>query len=197
MVKWRFPSLYINHSKWSKPVGSMHDEDFTVSDTHRFLIAIGSNRPAKGDLGPSKLVAKAVSALREAEFSIEYVAKTITTPPMGPARRRFANSAAVIASDMCPDDLLLQLKAIERTLGRRTGQRWGDRTIDLDIILWSGGSFRGVDPPLTIPHASFRSRGFVLQPAAEIAPDWRDPVTGLSLRQLAFRQKKRRPLTGR
>jgi 2-amino-4-hydroxy-6-hydroxymethyldihydropteridine diphosphokinase len=57
--------------------------------------------------------------------------------------------------------------------------------LDLDIVLWSGGAWSG--PGLTVPHIAFRERRFVLDPAAEVAPAWRDPVSGRTLRQLAAR----------
>ncbi len=82
-------------------------------------------------------------------------------------------------------------RTIERVFGRdRRGQRWRSRTLDLDIVLWSGGTWYG--PRLAIPHPLFRQRDFVLRPAAQIAPDWRDPVSGLTLRQLAARAVRRR-----
>ena len=62
--------------------------------------------------------------------------------------------------------------------------------IDLDIILWSGGSWG--EPALTVPHRLFRGREFVLAPLARVAADWRDPVTGLSVRQLAARLRRKR-----
>jgi 2-amino-4-hydroxy-6-hydroxymethyldihydropteridine diphosphokinase len=64
--------------------------------------------------------------------------------------------------------------------------------LDLDVVLWSGGAW--ASSRLTVPHAAFRTRTFVLDPAATIAPDWRDPLTGLTLRQLAVRLRRRRPL---
>ena len=57
--------------------------------------------------------------------------------------------------------------------------------LDLDVILWSGGPY--AEPGLTIPHPLFRIRDFVLAPAAHVAADWRDPVTGLTVRQLHAR----------
>ena len=85
---------------------------------------------------------------------------------------------------------------IEASFGcRRGGQRWGARVLDLDIILWEGGAWSS--PDLTVPHTAFRSRSFVLTPAAAIAPRWRDPVTGLSLRQLRARLTRPRPLPKR
>jgi len=77
------------------------------------------------------------------------------------------------------------LKAIETAFGRRRGQRWTDRVIDLDIILWSDGAWAG--DGLIVPHPEFRRRDFVLRPLGAIVPDWRDPVTGRTVRQLAAR----------
>src|SRR3546814_19903770 len=81
----------------------------------------------------------------------------MTTPPLGPTIRRFANMVAIIESDDDPPALLRRLKAIEHAFGRRRGRRWGARVIDLDIILWSGGA--GADAWLTVPHRAFRERG--------------------------------------
>ncbi|MBS0475742.1 MAG: 2-amino-4-hydroxy-6-hydroxymethyldihydropteridine diphosphokinase, partial [Proteobacteria bacterium] len=71
--------------------------------------------------------------------------------------------------------------------------RWTSRVLDLDVIFWSAGTW--VSPGLTVPHLEFRQRAFVLQPAAAIAPRWRDPLTGLTPRHLAARlaKPKRRP----
>lgn len=90
--------------------------------------------------------------------------------------------AAIVETDEAPGALLARLKAIEAAFGRRRGQCWGARVIDLDIILWSGGAW--ASPGLTIPHPAFRGRDFVLRPLAQIAPGWRDPVSGRTIRQL-------------
>ena len=76
--------------------------------------------------------------------------------------------------------------------GRRRGQRWGDRVLDLDIILWSGGVWRSAD--LKIPHPAFTQRRFVLDPACTIAADWRDPLSGLTVAQAQARLTRPRPL---
>ncbi len=115
----------------------------------------------------------------------------VETAPLGPALRRFANAVAVVESDLSPPDMLDQLKEIEAAFGRRRGQLWADRVIDLDIVLWSGGSWSSAG--LTVPHPEFRNRDFVLGPLLQIAPDWRDPVTGLTVRHLAARLTRRRP----
>jgi 2-amino-4-hydroxy-6-hydroxymethyldihydropteridine diphosphokinase len=62
--------------------------------------------------------------------------------------------------------------------------------LDLDIILWSGGAWGGPGP--IVPHPEYRGRAFVLAPLAEIAPGWRDPLTGATVRQLLARLNARR-----
>ena len=116
----------------------------------------------------------------------------IATPAMGAAQRRFANAALVLESELDPPSLLAALKRTEREFGRRPGQRWGDRVLDLDIVLWSGGAWRSGG--LTIPHAAFAQRRFVLDPACAIAPDWRTPPHGLTLAQHQARLTRPRPL---
>ena len=110
----------------------------------------------------------------------------LQTAPIGPSSRRYANSAAIVEATLDPPEMLALAKRIERDFGRKPGgQRWTARVLDLDLVLWSGGAW--VEPGLTVPHPQFRERGFVLAPAALIAPRWRDPVTGMTLRQLHAR----------
>ncbi len=151
-----------------------------------YLIAIGSNRRGRHG-GPRDAVRAAIARLGD----VRTASPIVETPPLGPSVRRFANAACIVASDETPPALLARLKAIERDFGRRRGRRWGARVIDLDIILWSGGCW--ASPGLTVPHAAFRTRDFVLAPAAAIGPDWRDPVTNSTLRQLRARLTRRAP----
>jgi 2-amino-4-hydroxy-6-hydroxymethyldihydropteridine diphosphokinase len=116
----------------------------------------------------------------------------ICTPAMGAAQRRFANAALVLESALDPPALLAALKRTELAFGRRPGQRWGDRVLDLDIIAWSGGGWRS--KALTIPHPAFAARRFVLDPACTIAPDWRTPPVGLTLAHHQARLTRPRPL---
>jgi len=116
----------------------------------------------------------------------------IVTPPMGAARRRFANAALVLESELAPPALLAALKRMEREFGRRRGRRWGDRVLDGDIILWSAGAWRS--DGLSIPHPHFAARDFVLAPARAIAPLWRDPASGLTIAQAHARLTRPRPL---
>jgi len=116
----------------------------------------------------------------------------VTSAPLGPSIRRYANAVALIETGESPPALLARLKAIERAFGRRRGRRWGARVIDLDIILWSGGAWAG--PGLTIPHVAWRARTFVLAPLAGLAPDWRAPGTALTVRHALARLTRPRAL---
>ena len=158
----------------------------------RYLVALGSNVRHSRHGNPRKVLAAAVDSLTGAGLEVTDASVIIDSAPVGPSLRRYANSAAIIASDLAPDALLDRLKRIERDFGRTNrGQRWRARVLDLDIILWSGGSF--VSESLIIPHAAFRERTFVLGCAAIIAPDWRDPITGLTIKQLHTRLTRPRP----
>jgi 2-amino-4-hydroxy-6-hydroxymethyldihydropteridine diphosphokinase len=135
----------------------------------------------------------ALDRLRREKVTVLHAAPMLQTAPLGPSLRRYANSAAIIETALRPTDLLALLKRIERDFGRRVGgQRWTSRVLDLDVILWSGGSFAA--PGLTVPHPLFRERDFVLAPAAAIAPAWHDPITGRTLRQLHARLTRLRTL---
>jgi 2-amino-4-hydroxy-6-hydroxymethyldihydropteridine diphosphokinase len=152
----------------------------------RYLIALGSNQRHQRHGRPEQVLTAALAALRQGSITVLASAPVIRSAPLGPSRRRYANGAALIKTRLGPVELLDQLQAIEAAFGRRRGgQRWTARVLDLDIVLWSGGAWSS--PGLTIPHTEFRGRDFVVRPACAIAPDWRDPLTGLSLRQLHSR----------
>jgi 2-amino-4-hydroxy-6-hydroxymethyldihydropteridine diphosphokinase len=154
-----------------------------------YAIALGSNRRSRHG-SPAETVRAAAAALR-----VERLSRIRATPALGPAGRGFANAAAILSSDLDPPRLLEALKAVEKRFGRRAGRRWGPRVLDLDIILWSGGPWEGA--ALVVPHPQFRRRRFVLEPLAEIAPRWRDPLTGASVRQLLARLARRPPVDRR
>jgi 2-amino-4-hydroxy-6-hydroxymethyldihydropteridine diphosphokinase len=154
-----------------------------------YAIALGSNR-RHARFGGS--VALIEDALRRLPGVLLLRSRTMASRPLGPSARTYANAAAIIESDMMPQAMLAALQAIERDLGRvRSGQKWRARTMDLDIIFWSDGVWASSN--LTIPHREFRARRFVLDPLAEIVPDWRDPVTGQAVKHLRARHIKARP----
>ena len=157
----------------------------------RYLVALGSNMRHHRHGAPAGVIRAALEAMEWAGLRVVRSAPVIATAPLGPSRRRFANSAALVEAELAPDDLLATLKGIEREFGRKAGQAWGARVLDLDIILWSGGAWS--TPGLTIPHPAFRARAFVTVPASAIVPAWRDPLTGLTLRQTHARLTRPRP----
>ena len=158
----------------------------TSSHSFTYAIAIGSNRRGRHG-SPAAEVRSAIAALA----GIVAVSPIIDSDPVGPSIRRFSNAVALLESTDAPPAMLARLKAIERAFGRRRGQRWNARVIDLDIVLWSGGPW--CSPRLTVPHIAFRERDFVLRPLLAVAPGWRDPLSGLTVRQLHVRLTKPKP----
>ncbi|MCP1470780.1 2-amino-4-hydroxy-6-hydroxymethyldihydropteridine diphosphokinase [Sphingobium sp. OAS761] len=159
------------------------------ASAHLYLLALGSNRPLSAARTPARLIAEA-AALIGARARIVAQAPVFDTAPVGPSSRRFANSALLVESPLPPPAMLALCQAIETGLGRRRYRRWGARSMDIDIILWSGGRWRGAG--LTVPHPAFRTRPFVLAPAHAIHPHGRDPETGLRITHLRARAAKAR-----
>jgi len=133
-------------------------------------------------------LARALAALASAPaIRILAVSPFIETEPVGgpPGQGMYLNGAAQVETDLAPAALLAELKSVEHRLGRRDGPRWGERPIDLDILLYDDLVLE--TPDLVIPHSRLSERRFVLAPLAEIAPDARDPRSGLSVRDLLAR----------
>jgi 2-amino-4-hydroxy-6-hydroxymethyldihydropteridine diphosphokinase len=149
-----------------------------------YAIGLGSNRRSRHG-SPAATLRAALDALAP-----DAASRIHATPALGPAGRAFANAAAIVTAELDPPAMLEALKDMERAFGRRPGRRWGPRVLDLDILLWSGGAW-GEDG-LVVPHPEMRRRPFVLAPLAEIAPGWRDPVSGATVRQLLFRLRRPR-----
>ncbi len=92
------------------------------------------------------------------------------TAPVGMTEQPgFLNLVAEVETDLDPQDLLELVLVVERSLGRVRTQRWGPRTVDIDILLY--GDVRVDTPILAIPHPEMTRRRFVLEPLLEIAPD--------------------------
>ena len=130
-------------------------------------IAIGSNLAS-----PLEQVNAAVQALGEIPQSrIVAVSSFYRTPPLGPQDQPdYLNAAVVLDTALDADTLLDNTQRIELQQGRvRKAERWGPRTLDLDIMLF-GDAVIHTDR-LTVPHYDMHNRGFMLWPLAEIAPD--------------------------
>jgi len=112
------------------------------------------------------------------------VSRAVETDPEGvpDPQPPFLNAAVVGTTMLQPRALLDALLAIERQRGRERPYRFAARTLDLDLILYGDRVVR--EDGLEVPHPRFRERRFVLAPLAEIAGDWRDPVTGSTISAL-------------
>jgi 2-amino-4-hydroxy-6-hydroxymethyldihydropteridine diphosphokinase len=141
-------------------------------------IALGSN------LGDSRqILHQALSTLHTLP-TIELVAQSSVyqTVAIGPPQPDILNACALLNTTLSAQALLHQLLETEQQFGRVRRDRWGPRTLDLDLIFY--GQQIITEPALHIPHPLLRVRAFVLVPLAEIAPHWRDPVSGQSVQTL-------------
>ena len=161
------------------------------SGEYAYLIAFGSNRRQAPVGAPAKIIRQAFDAMEMADIGVFAVSAIRRSRPLGPSQREYANAAAIVVTILPPPALLARFKTLEAHFGRRSGgQRWTARSLDIDIILWSGGHWNGAQPRLIIPHPEWCRRHFVLQPAAEIAGDWRDPASGLRVKHLWHRNRR-------
>jgi 2-amino-4-hydroxy-6-hydroxymethyldihydropteridine diphosphokinase len=144
----------------------------------RVAVALGSNLGDREDH-----LRSAIAAL---ESSIRHlrVSTFHDTAPVGVGPQpTFLNAAAVGETSLPAKTLLDTLLAIEKDLGRERPFPGAPRTLDLDLILYDDAVI-DEGPTLIVPHPRFRKRRFVLEPLSEIAPDWRDPVTGRTVEEL-------------
>ncbi|WP_168452777.1 2-amino-4-hydroxy-6-hydroxymethyldihydropteridine diphosphokinase [Sphingopyxis microcysteis] len=157
-----------------------------------YAIGLGSNRRHARFGDPRAVLMAALAALESDDIEAVDASPIIASDPIGPSRRRYANAVALVASTLTPPQMLARLHAIEAAFGRRVGQRWSARTLDLDILLWSGGIWS--DSALTIPHPAIDRRAFVLGPLRAIVPNWQHPLHRRSVRQLAARLGRPKPV---
>lgn len=99
------------------------------------------------------------------------------TRPFGPVQQGdFINAAAGLLTTLPPLELLAGLRAIEEAQGRIRAERWGPRTLDMDLLVY--GDRRVAEPDLVVPHPGIAERGFVLAPLNDIAPALQVPGVG-------------------
>ncbi|KTC43411.1 MAG: 2-amino-4-hydroxy-6-hydroxymethyldihydropteridine diphosphokinase [Pseudomonas sp.] len=144
----------------------------------RVYIGLGSNLAS-----PEEQLRSAIEALRQLPASqLHGVSAFYQSDSLLPGQPRFTNAVAALDSDLAPLQLLDALQAIEKQQGRERHERWGPRTLDLDILLFGD---RLIDEPrLKVPHYHMQARPFVLYPLAELAPAGMCLADGRSLQEL-------------
>ncbi len=161
------------------------------------LIAIGAN--LSGPAGPPRAQCEAaLTRLEEAGIAVTRRSRWFESAPVPPsAQPWFVNGVIAVRTMLGPVPLLAALHRIEAALGRTRTVANAARTIDLDLIDYDGIVRPGPEPPI-LPHPRMHERRFVLLPLADVAPDWRHPVTGRTVAELAAQAPPEgiaRPLT--
>jgi 2-amino-4-hydroxy-6-hydroxymethyldihydropteridine diphosphokinase len=151
------------------------------------IIALGTNMPHRGWSGPA-LLAQALVALERAGLAPRRISGIWETEPWPPHLREAGQNSffnAVVEVDPgahTPQALYDLLRGVELVFGRERRERWGPRSLDLDLLAVSGsvGVFEGGEGGIELPHPRLGERAFVLAPLAEATPDWRHPLSGAS-----------------
>lgn len=154
-------------------------------------IALGSNLAS-----PLEQVNAAIKSIGDIPQSrIVAVSSFYSTAPLGPQDQPdYLNAAVALDTDLAPETLLDHTQRIELQQGRvRKAERWGPRTLDLDIMLFGDRVIQ--TERLTVPHYDMHNRGFMLWPLFEIAPDLRFP-DGKSLQQRLAELGEEKPERG-
>lgn len=144
----------------------------------RVAVGLGSN---KGDR--HHFLSAAYRRLKEDLLADPKVSDVFETDPWGGvASGAFLNAVAVGETDWKPPAIVSYLKQLERELGRTQSERYGDREIDLDLLIHDQTVF--ASDGIEVPHPGLVERVFVLVPLEQVWPDWVHPVSGKTVRQL-------------
>ncbi|MCC5975697.1 MAG: 2-amino-4-hydroxy-6-hydroxymethyldihydropteridine diphosphokinase [Rubellimicrobium sp.] len=169
------------------------------------LVALGGNLPSP-EGPPEATLRRAITQIAEEIGVISRESRLFRTPcfPAG-AGPDYVNAAVGITTRMPAREILAALHKIEIRHGRERKQRWGMRTLDLDLIALGGAvlpdpatqaAWRALPPDLqqmrapddlVLPHPRLQDRAFVLVPLMDVAPDWVHPLLGLSVAEMTAR----------
>lgn len=145
------------------------------------LIGVGSNLAHKGQT-PDDIIGLAQQLLAQKGVRLLKASSLYQTPPMGPPNQPdYCNAVWQVSAVLSPPALLQLLHQIEAEFGRLRQEKWGARSLDLDLLDWHG-RVHARNPQL--PHPGVFHRPFVLVPLCEIAPQWRHPVLKLTAETL-------------
>jgi len=149
-----------------------------MGGTHKTAIALGSNLGDSANI----LLACLDTLSQTPGLIIKAISSFYKTKAVGPSQPDYLNACAILEVTMSPQNLLAILLAVEQKFGRVRVERWGARTLDLDLLMYDNLILNQSD--LQIPHPRMYERGFVLVPLEEIAGDWQDPISGMTIRNL-------------
>jgi 2-amino-4-hydroxy-6-hydroxymethyldihydropteridine diphosphokinase len=149
------------------------------------VVAIGSN---VGNRAAHLAYAETRLKTILSELRMSTIRETVPVGISGP-QALFLNAVATGTASVSARALLERLLAIELERDRQRPYPNAPRTLDLDLVLFGDAVI--TEPDLIVPHPRFRERRFVLEPLAEVAPELRDPVTGLTASELLSRFEQR------
>jgi len=129
-----------------------------------------------GNLGNTREIFEGAYPLIEKKIgNISVYSSIYQTEAWGPIPQAdFLNQVLLVSTTLSAQDCLTEMLAIEKEFGRERKERWGPRTLDLDILYYSDITIAEED--LTVPHPRIAERKFILTPLAEIAPEFQDPA---------------------
>lgn len=154
-------------------------------DDPAIFIAIGGNLPSARYGPPPGSFATALRHLADRRVIVAAVSRWYRSAPLPPSSQpHYINGVAAVRTALEPTRLLWVLHDIEREFGRVRRERNGARCLDLDLLAYGGLVVDDGEAGLRVPHPRLAERAFVLAPWAELAPDWRHPCSGLTVRQM-------------